>query len=299
MTTNTSPGLKEPFKYIEIPLQKFQDEALPYHQNLLQHHKNAIETYMFQKNTQKLSQEIKDKKRNVRQMKDLLYELDTLRAKVFDDDLDKFDNRTFSLRRSISAILKDYYNLEKSALAYTDSQNEINENTENENPFLGAEQIQIHDNLEKLRLQQASSTLERVENLNHDVKGLHEIYQELNTMVNVQKEDVNKIEENVEETQTNVNRGLSHLISASKLKTATYPVTGALIGGLVGGPLGLIAGAKIGGLAAISCGIVGYTGGKIITKINDKEINIDNQDGDTIPHENERTEEDNGIKKKI
>lgn len=54
------------------------------------------------------------------------------------------------------------------------------------------------------------------------------------------------------------------------MKNATYPVTGALLGSLVGGPLGLVVGFKAGGLAALGCGIAGYTGGKIFKKYNDK-----------------------------
>ena len=47
-------------------------------------------------------------------------------------------------------------------------------------------------------------------------------------------------------------------------------MTGALLGSLVGGPLGLVVGFKAGGLAALGCGIAGYTGGKIFKKYNDK-----------------------------
>ena len=36
-----------------------------------------------------------------------------------------------------------------------------------------------------------------------------------------------------------------------------FPLAGALIGGTVGGPIGLIAGAKLGGLAAIGGGVIG------------------------------------------
>ena len=46
-------------------------------------------------------------------------------------------------------------------------------------------------------------------------------------------------------------------MQASKYKAAILPVAGALIGTVVAGPVGLIAGAKIGGMAAIGGGMAG------------------------------------------
>lgn len=73
------------------------------------------------------------------------------------------------------------------------------------------------------------------------------------------------------------------------MKTAAYPVTGAVLGGLLGGPLGFLAGAKVGGLAAIGCGLAGYTGGKLIKKYNEDGVEIDQKkdEGENIqPSEN-------------
>ena len=45
---------------------------------------------------------------------------------------------------------------------------------------------------------------------------------------------------------------------------AGLPIAGAILGLCVGGPVGLLAGAKLGGVAAISGSILGYTGASII-----------------------------------
>lgn len=68
---------------------------------------------------------------------------------------------------------------------------------------------------------------------------------------------VENIEDNIEEAQINVTEGEKYLRKASKYKAVTYPIAGALLGTCIGGPLGLLAGVKIGGLAALSCGILG------------------------------------------
>lgn len=72
-----------------------------------------------------------------------------------------------------------------------------------------------------------------------------------------QKEMVDNMEDNIEETQINVNEGARYLQKASVYKVAAYPIAGAMLGTCIGGPIGLIAGLKIGGLAAVGCGILG------------------------------------------
>lgn len=47
-------------------------------------------------------------RRTEAQLKSLLYELDTLRAQVNDDELDKFDVLTVALRKTILNIINQY-----------------------------------------------------------------------------------------------------------------------------------------------------------------------------------------------
>jgi syntaxin 17 len=72
-----------------------------------------------------------------------------------------------------------------------------------------------------------------------------------------QKEKVDEIEYNTEEAAENVKEGTSLLGRAAKYKAVAYPVAGAVLGGCLGGPVGLIAGMKVGGLAALGCGFIG------------------------------------------
>jgi syntaxin 17 len=72
-----------------------------------------------------------------------------------------------------------------------------------------------------------------------------------------QKEKVDEIECNVEETAWNIKEGTSFLARAARYRATVYPIAGAVLGGCLGGPIGLIAGMKLGGLAALGCGFIG------------------------------------------
>ncbi len=52
-----------------------------------------------------------------------------------------------------------------------------------------------------------------------------------------------------------------------------YPITGALIGTCIGGPVGLLAGLKIGGLAALGGTVLGFASGSGLKKWQEKEVN--------------------------
>lgn len=72
-----------------------------------------------------------------------------------------------------------------------------------------------------------------------------------------QKEKTDEIEDSAEEALENVKEGASHIARAARYRATVYPIAGAVIGGCLGGPIGLIAGMKLGGLAAVSCGFIG------------------------------------------
>lgn len=52
-----------------------------------------------------------------------------------------------------------------------------------------------------------------------------------------------------------------------------YPITGALIGTCIGGPVGLLAGLKIGGLAALGGTVLGFAGGSGLKKWHQSVVN--------------------------
>uniref|UniRef100_A0A670ZRQ9 Uncharacterized protein n=1 Tax=Pseudonaja textilis TaxID=8673 RepID=A0A670ZRQ9_PSETE len=66
---------------------------------------------------------------------------------------------------------------------------------------------------------------------------------------------------------------LVNVSTAATYKLAALPVAGAILGGIVGGPIGLLAGFKVAGLAAaLGGGVLGFTGGKLIQRKKRKLI---------------------------
>lgn len=108
--------------------------------------------------------------------------------------------------------------MEKSATKVINKLNEefTAKETENENPFEAASQLQIQDDLNELKLKEQQSRLQRVENIREDVEDLHSMYSQLHEMVGDQREHVENIEVNVETTQENVDKGFMQIIKAHK-----------------------------------------------------------------------------------
>lgn len=97
---------------------------------------------------------------------------------------------------------------------------------------------------------------------------------------------VDKIEENVEIASIEVEEGTKHLQTALGYKSTMYPLMGGLVGAVILGPLGFVAGLKAGSAASVCGGICGYAGGKILKKSNTptspESSNIPSTDADTL-----------------
>lgn len=71
---------------------------------------------------------------------------------------------------------------------------------------------------------------------------------------------------------------LSLAPQAAKYKMAALPLAGALLGGVVGGPLGLLAGFKaVGVAAAVGGGILGFAGGSLVQRTQRAKVDLELQ----------------------
>ncbi|XP_061929807.1 syntaxin-17 [Apis cerana] len=258
-------AIKQPIRRLEIQINNF-NVAIPHHVDLLKRHKTNIQKYQAQHDWEKMRREHINVARIIKQLKELLYQMDTLRAHVLDSDINQFDKLTANARMSILNAIKEYMELELNLPMSPESS--INEDQANSYP-LDNTYIQLQKEQQDLQHQEAC--LHAWNTLQGDIHQLHQLFVDFNKIVDDQKELVNSAEDDIVETNINVKEGEKFLEKAARYKVAMYPLAGAVIGSCIGGPIGLLAGLKVGGLTAIGCGILGFTGASILKK---KEIEM-------------------------
>lgn len=92
----------------EISINKFNDVGIPHHLGLLKNHKSNIEKSLALGDWDKVKKEEISATRVVKQLKNLMLEMDILRGDVIESDLDKFDELTMAGRRKVKAAIQEY-----------------------------------------------------------------------------------------------------------------------------------------------------------------------------------------------
>ncbi|KAH8302071.1 hypothetical protein KR044_002384 [Drosophila immigrans] len=260
---------KLPLKQAELSVQRFQDMAVPHHLGLLQNHRSNIEKSLALGDWQKIKKEELNAMRVIKQIKNLLLEMDTLREKLRDEDKPRFDQlmkpgktKAFEGMNKFAAELQL-----KSPTSTLGSQYDEDHPVEIDNvPALqhALPQLQANFQQDEHQLAQREACLDQMQRLQNEIYDLQGAFHVMRELTQEQAVSVQNIADNAEEALENVQEGERQLRTALTYKKAMYPVVGALLGTCVGGPIGLVAGIKAGGLAAVGCGILGFTGGSVL-----------------------------------
>ncbi|XP_076649139.1 syntaxin 17 [Halictus rubicundus] len=261
MSSSPKNSIKQPIRRLEIQINNF-NVAIPHHVDLLKRHKVNILKYQAQHDWVKLNKEQINVSRLVKQLKELLYQMETLRSQVLDCDIEQFDKRVSNARKSLMSAIEEYIELQLN-LPLSRPQSPKSEDHEEEHP-LNDRYVLLQEEQQDLQNEQAC--LHTWNNLQEDISQFHELFVDINKIVDDQRVLVNKAESDIEETEVNVTEGERLLAKAARYKVAMYPLAGVIIGTCLGGPIGLVAGLKVGGLAAISGGLLGFTGATILKK---------------------------------
>lgn len=97
-----------PIKQAEISIKKFNDVGIPHHLSLLKNHKSNIVKSLALGDWDKVKKEEINATRVVKQLKNLMLEMDILRGNVDECDLDRFDDLTMTGRQKAKEAIKEY-----------------------------------------------------------------------------------------------------------------------------------------------------------------------------------------------
>ncbi|XP_013929291.1 PREDICTED: syntaxin-17 [Thamnophis sirtalis] len=268
---------------LEPSIQKFIKVAIPTDLERLRKHQINIEKYQRCRLWDKLHEEHINAGRTVQQLRANIREMENLCARVRKEDILTLQRMIDPVKGEASVAIKEFLQLHsESAEALKRQFREPEAALTRSTTVEGTETFSSAENGENSLSQifaplpeipQDQNAAESWEVLEEDLIELCTLVTEFSLLVNTQQEKVDRIEENVCTAVANVEEGTQSLSKAATYKLAALPVAGALLGGIVGGPIGLLAGFKVAGLAAaLGGGVLGFTGGKLIQRKKQKMI---------------------------
>ncbi|XP_059423914.1 syntaxin-17 [Carassius carassius] len=274
---------KLPLRRLEPPIQKFIKVAIPTDLERLHQHQHNIEK--FQRNGQwdKLHQEHINSSRTVQQLRSNLREMEKLCGRVRSADAEALEKLVQPIRDRASAGIQEFLRNHSDAINRPDAPTiSTHENistgsetlhSDGDTGLPGSPVTQTQLLLPEISPEQNAA--ESWDSLAEDLLELNGLVNEFSTLVHAQQEKIDSIEANVSIAAANVEEGTQSLGKAARLKMAVLPVAGALVGGVLGGPLGLLAGFKVAGVAAaVGGGLLGFAGGNLIQRKKKERIDL-------------------------
>lgn len=258
---------------LEAPVHKFIKVAIPTDLERLQKHHNNILKYQQSQQWDKLHDEHINAIRTVQQLRANIREMEKLCSRVRVEDSAALEKLVRPVRERASVAVQDFLCLHSDsahtpATPAATSVSSRHDDDEDEETF-SEKQVQ----LPVIPADQIAA--ESWENLEEDLKELGGLVTEFSLLVHSQQEKIDSIEDNVNTAAANVEEGTRSLGKTVGYKLAVLPVAGALIGGVLAGPIGLLAGFKAAGVAAaIGGGALGFAGGNMVKNHRNAQVNL-------------------------
>ncbi|XP_040818688.1 syntaxin-17 [Ochotona curzoniae] len=275
---------KVKLRRLEPAIQKFTKIVIPTDLERLRKHQINIEKYQRCRVWDKLHEEHINAGRTVQQLRSNIREMEKLCLKVRKDDLILLKRMIDPVKEEAAAATAEFLQLHLESVEELKKQ--FNDEETSLQPALSRSMTvggEFHSTEAEASCQSLTQiyalpeippdqhAAESWENLEADLIELSQLVTDFALLVNSQQEKIDSIADHVNTAAVNVEEGTKNLGKAAKYKLAALPVAGALIGGVVGGPIGLLAGFKMAGIAAaLGGGVLGFTGGKLIQRKKQK-----------------------------
>ncbi|NWW95307.1 STX17 protein, partial [Rhynochetos jubatus] len=276
---------KVKLRRIEPAIQKFVKVAIPTDLERLRKHQINIEKYQRCRLWDRLHEEHINAGRTVQQLRANMREMEKLCLRVRQQDIPVLQRMINPVKEEASFAIQDFLQLHSESAEELKKQLGGQEDGSlTRSATVGGETLrnaEVRDGSQSLiqicsrlpEIPQEENAAESWESLEEDLIQLSQLVTDFSLLVSSQQEKIDRIEDHVNSAAANVEEGTKNLGKAAKYKLAALPVAGAVIGGVMGGPIGLLAGFKVAGIAAaLGGGILGFTGGKLIQRRKQKMI---------------------------
>lgn len=270
---------------LEGPIQKFIKVVIPTDLERLHKHQHNIEK--FHKNSQwdRLHQEHINASRTVQQLRSNMREMEKLCQRVRSPEAPALDKLVRPIKERASTATQEFLRLHSDSVnhpgprpqqtATTDSHS-ASDSAYSEEEVGGAESPVTHRFQILLpAIPAEENAAESWDSLEEDLLELNGLVNEFCSLVHAQQEKIDSIEANVSAAEANVEEGTRSLGKAARSSLAVLPVAGAVVGTVLAGPLGLLAGFKVAGVAAaVGGGLLGFVGGNIIHRKKKERVEL-------------------------
>ncbi|CAG9790123.1 unnamed protein product [Diatraea saccharalis] len=191
---------KLPLKRVELSLSKFNEVAIPHHLDLLRQHRTNILKYSENGDYARVRSEQTHARRVSSQLRTLMAELESLRRRVRDEDLQRFDRITQCARDDTLRAIVDYLGIiESSCKAIVD-------------------ESKAHE----LSIREREAVLKGWSELQQEVRALHDVWQHVHACASEQATHVSETAASVETAAVNVDEGRKNLALAEKYVTDLF-----------------------------------------------------------------------------
>eukprot|EP00795_Rhopilema_esculentum_P013249 gene13249-4079_t len=199
-------------------------------------------------------------------------ELDKTRHQIKVEDLPAFEKKIAPIKREATDAISSFGDLQAIL-----KERRKNDNCQGEDVIIGAASSEIHSLSQTVSKADEAAASASWDELRESLVDLNCIIHQFSDIVIQQQEKVDSISDNIEKSHSNVREAVWNLGQASKLKAAMVPLAGAVVGGLIGGPIGLIAGFKVAGVAVatVGGGVVGFQGGKMLKNKRNEKVEME------------------------